>query len=179
MKVHYTGKQEYLPPAQAEILEHKFAKLARMLDGTRGEREAHVILTQERHLHQAEITVHFLDHTLVAVASDPDQFNAINSSLDKLEKQVLKLREKRRDSKRTPKEARQPEEGAESGAETRPTAPQIFRVNAANGRKPMTLEEALLELDSGAPYVAYRDAQTERLSVLIRRPDGNLDLVEG
>jgi len=41
----------------------------------------------------------------------------------------------------------------------------------------MTLEEAMLEID-GRDYVAYRDAETDRLRVLIRRRDGNFDLIE-
>ncbi len=42
----------------------------------------------------------------------------------------------------------------------------------------MTLEEALLELDTGREYVVYRDAETDRVAVLLRRPDGHFDLVE-
>jgi hypothetical protein len=28
-------------------------------------------------------------------------------------------------------------------------------------------------------YVVYRDSETDRVQVLVRRPDGNFDLVEG
>jgi len=41
----------------------------------------------------------------------------------------------------------------------------------------MTIEEAMLEID-GRDYVVYRDAESDRLSVLIRRRDGNFDLIE-
>jgi putative sigma-54 modulation protein len=42
----------------------------------------------------------------------------------------------------------------------------------------MTLEEALLEMDPGRDYLVYRDAETDRVTVLLRRRDGNFDLVE-
>jgi putative sigma-54 modulation protein len=42
----------------------------------------------------------------------------------------------------------------------------------------MTLEEALLEMDRQRDYVVFRDAETDRVSVLMRRRDGHFDLVE-
>jgi len=43
----------------------------------------------------------------------------------------------------------------------------------------MTLEEAALELDGrGDGVLVYRDANSERVSVLFRRKDGNLGLIE-
>jgi hypothetical protein len=41
----------------------------------------------------------------------------------------------------------------------------------------MTLDEALLDLD-GRSYMVYRDAQTELVQLLVRRTDGDLDLIE-
>ena len=43
----------------------------------------------------------------------------------------------------------------------------------------MTVEEAVLEMDKTADYLVYRDAQTDQVSVLVRRRDGHFDLVEG
>jgi hypothetical protein len=56
--------------------------------------------------------------------------------------------------------------------------PQVFRVNHYDKRKPITLDEALLEMEKNRPYFVYRDAETDCVSVLIRRPDGNFDLIE-
>jgi putative sigma-54 modulation protein len=42
----------------------------------------------------------------------------------------------------------------------------------------MTLDEALLEMDARRDYLVYRDAETGRVSVLVRRRDGHFDLVE-
>ena len=42
----------------------------------------------------------------------------------------------------------------------------------------MTLEEAMLEMESSHDYLVYRDAQTDRVTVLMRRPDGHFDLIE-
>ena len=43
----------------------------------------------------------------------------------------------------------------------------------------MTLQEAILEMErDNDDYVVYRDAARDCLSVLVRRPDGNFDLIE-
>ena len=52
MKITYTGRQVELAPAQLKKLETRFAKVGKLLDGRR-ECEAHVILSLERHFHQA------------------------------------------------------------------------------------------------------------------------------
>ncbi len=184
MKIYYTGRTEELTPAQQRKLEAKFARLARMLDMKQGEREAHVILRTERHVHQAEITVRFHDHDLVGAGAGADDFTAINQAIEKLEKQVQKLREKWRDLKRSPREewpeieTAAGEEEIEGETSEKPL-PRVFRVvdNHA-GRKPLTLEEALLEMEADRDYLVFRDAETDRFSVLVRRRDGNFDLIQ-
>jgi hypothetical protein len=42
----------------------------------------------------------------------------------------------------------------------------------------MTLDEAVLEMDNTRDYLVYRDTQREGVSVLVRRRDGNFDLIE-
>ena len=99
MKVSYKGVHNDLPEKLQEKLDAKFAKLSKMLEQN-GEREAHVILTHERRLHNAEITLQFYDHKLVAIGSDSDIFNAMSAALLKLEKQAVKHTAKFRDKKR-------------------------------------------------------------------------------
>jgi putative sigma-54 modulation protein len=52
-------------------------------------------------------------------------------------------------------------------------------VDEQNYRKPMTIEKALLEMDRKRDYVVFRDSETDRVSVLLRRRDGHFDIVEG
>src|SRR5271155_6189599 len=93
MKVSYRGVHKELPPKFQEKLDAKFAKLSKLLE-RRGEKEAHVVVTSERHLHNAEITLQFYDHQLIGIDSDADLFTAVSKALDKLDKQAVKQREK-------------------------------------------------------------------------------------
>jgi putative sigma-54 modulation protein len=42
----------------------------------------------------------------------------------------------------------------------------------------MTLDEALLEMEKARDYLVYRDAETDRVSILVRRRDGHFDLIQ-
>jgi putative sigma-54 modulation protein len=180
MKVTYTGRQVVLAPAQAKNLAAHFAMIGKMLDGRR-ECEAHVVLSLERHMHHAEATINYFNHQLVGLGSSTDLFTAVHSAVEKLEKQAVKARTKWRDTKRTPHKASpevEAETAPETEAETEPEERLIYHVNHKK-RKPMTLDEAVMQMDKKRDYLVYRDAETDRVSVLVRRRDGHFDLVEG
>ena len=180
MKITYTGRQVELAPAQLKKLEARFAKVGKLLDGRR-ECEAHVILSLERHLHQAEVTVNYFNHQFVGIGSSTDLFQAIHGAIEKLEKQAIKQRTKWRDTKRVPSKSELSKREPVAAAKTPEPAAEgrIHKVNHHQKRKPMTLDEAVLEMDKTRDYMVYRDAKTDRVSVLVRRRDGNFDLVEG
>lgn len=193
MKITYTGKPEALTPGEQNKIDAKFGKIAKLLDRPEGEREAHVIYNTERHIHHAEIRVRYADHELFGAGAAADTFTALSEAVEKLEKQILKVRTRWRDTKRSPKLEPEGAPAEEAPARTRelkrenpenPLAPepgeegpQVFRIDRYERQKPMTLDEAMIEID-GRNYVVYRDAETDRVSVLIRRDDGNFDLIE-
>jgi putative sigma-54 modulation protein len=204
MRVSYRGIKREVPAAIQKKLDAKFAKLSRLLE-KRGEQEAHVVLTLVRHLHKAEVTIQFYDHKLVGVGSDSDEFSALYEALEKLEIQAVKNRDKwqerRKDGlpkdkveaakeaapKQIPAGAKAPKRnGAKpappvtakrAAAKSHPPV-NLFRADHHGDGKPMTLDEAMLEMEEDRDYVAYRDADTERVSVLVRRRDGHFDLIE-
>jgi putative sigma-54 modulation protein len=182
MKITYTGRQVELAPAQLRKLEARFAKIGKLLDG-REERDAHVVLSLERKTHKAEATIHYYNIDLVGLGTNADLFTAIHIATEKLEKQCVKARTKWRDAKRMPhKSASEVETEIPSPGEVESDAApgqQVHKVQPPQRRKPMTVEEAVLEMDKTRDYLVYRDAQTDRVSVLVRRRDGHFDLVEG
>lgn len=191
MNVFYTGRQRELTPALQQKLDARFEKLSKMIE-RKGEKEAHVVLTAERHLRNAEITLNVYDHALVGVGSDADELNAICEAIDNLSKQVLKVKTKWRDTHRGQKESREgpaeaeapapaakaPKGGKEPAGNSRPPVPRVFLVNHSADRKPMTLEEAILEMEAGDDYMVYQDAEKDCISVLVRRRDGHFDLIQ-
>jgi len=178
MKVTYRGMPHVLPPKIQQKLDGKFAKIAKLLDG-RGEREAHVMVTQERRMCCAEVTLQFHDHKLVGKGSDADLFTALSVALEKLDAQAVKQRAKWRATRRRTGEVPDaPMDGPAGQSVGEYSAKRVFRVNGPGRRKPMTLDEAVLEMDKNRDYLVYRDTQREGLSVLVRRRDGHFDLIE-
>jgi ribosome hibernation promoting factor len=183
MNVSYRGIKNELSPKLQEKLDAKFAKISKLVE-KRGEKEAHVVVTAQNHLHKAEITMQFYGQPLVGIATDTDLFTALSGALDKLDKQAVKNGEKYR------AKSRRSASGKESGngdgelvgvvasSEGAKAAQKVYRVNHLDQQKPMTLEEALLEMGKDDDYVVYRDAEKECVSVLVRRRDGHFDLIE-
>ena len=71
MKISYTGRHEQFTPKQRAKLEAKIQKLSKMME-RKGEKEAHVILSNERFLHKVEITINAWDHSMVGIGADRD-----------------------------------------------------------------------------------------------------------
>jgi ribosomal subunit interface protein len=176
MKVTYSGTNGALSPKQQQKIESKFQKLSKLLD-RRGEKTAHVVVTSTRHLQKAEVKLNFYDHALIGAGSDPDVFTALGSAIEKLEQQTLKLRAKWRDTSRTAKASSKLAVPAPEPAEEAPV-PRILKMTSHQRRKPMTVEEALLEMGDRTHY-AFRASHNERTTVLVRRADGHIDLIEG
>jgi putative sigma-54 modulation protein len=194
MKLIVSGKTKDFTPELEEKVKTKISKLSKFVE-RRGEREVHVTHQIERHLHKVEVIVNFYDHSLVAEGIDGDLDAALCQAVEKLEKQVVKLKTRWRDTHRDAKGVRSTKEswesneaqGLESNPQSLPAArnnglaprPKVFRVDYYEGRKPMTLQEAILEMQRDSDdYVVYRDSARNCLSVLVRRPDGNFDLIE-
>jgi putative sigma-54 modulation protein len=194
MKLIYSGKTKDFTPEFEEKVAVKLAKLSRVSE-QRGEREIHLVHHSERGFHKVEIHMNFYDHTMVGEGVDGDLTTSFNLAVEKMEKQLLKYRDKWRDLHRDPKGTRETKESWDSrtGASTAPEtngkaakalangngrSPKIFRVNYGEDRKPMTLDEAMLEISGPGDYVVYRDANRNCLSVLVGRTDGNFDLIE-
>lgn len=182
MNVSYRGMKREFSPKLQEKLDAKFAKISKLVE-KRGEKEAHVVVTSENRMHKAEITMQFYGHPLVGIASDADLFTALSEALDKLDKQAVKNCAKYRAKVRRSSDKESDNESGElvgvvATSDGSKTARKVFRVNHLDQRKPMTLEEALLEMTKDDDYVVYRDADKECVSVLVRRRDGHFDLIE-
>lgn len=176
MKVTYTGSNGEFTVADRTRLEEKLAKLGKKID-KKEEKEAHVILTAEKRGKKAEITVHYLQHSFAGSGSGPAYLPAVTEALAKLEKQILKVTTKMRDGKRN---GVKPAVVAAAAA-VRPTAapngrPRLYEAKVS--KKPMNVEEAaLVAVRKQVNYVAFRDADSGGISIVILRPDGNFDVV--
>ncbi|HXV78162.1 MAG TPA: ribosome-associated translation inhibitor RaiA [Candidatus Polarisedimenticolaceae bacterium] len=185
MQLEITGRHIEITPALREFTEEKLGKLARLLDGPL---EVHVVLGIEKHRHLAEVQVKSKYAVFAGAQETGDLYASIGEVADKLERQVLKHKEKMR-TRKVKRGPRRPEAAAEMEAKASPAGPgdgnerpRRTQPSVAARRyrvKPLSPEDAMLELESTkGDVLVYRDAQTDRVGVVYRQKDGSLALIE-
>ena len=91
MQLNITGHHIDITDSMRAYVEEKITKLERHFDHVTN---VHVILTVEKNEQKAEATVHVSGNDLFADASNDDMYAAIDALIDKLDRQVIKHKEK-------------------------------------------------------------------------------------
>jgi putative sigma-54 modulation protein len=91
MRIEISGHQIDVTPALREYVQNRFEKLGRHSDQLL---DAHVILSVEKLLQKAEATMNLSGRSLHAESAAEDMYAAIDLLTDKLDRQVLKHKEK-------------------------------------------------------------------------------------
>jgi putative sigma-54 modulation protein len=179
MNVEFTGRSVMVTDDIRQFTEEKLSRLQRHVDKLR---EVHVILTAEKHRQTCDIVARGGSLTLSAAEETDDIYTAIAHAVDKLARQARRRktsRVARRRSRPKGAEAPLPEVLEPTPAPLEEEgAPRVIPSDRFS-LKPMTVEEAALQLQGiEDSFLVFRNAESERVSVLYRRPDGNLGLIE-
>ena len=182
MDFEYTGRHIDVTPALRAHVEEHFGKIGQLFENATTAR-AHVIIDVVKNRHIAEILLHWREHTLTAKDTNADMYQALTRCIDKIEKQALKLKKKiiERKQDAVPLSAVAPDETGTAAPGNPEPERRAGRIIAARRYrvKPMTAEEAVLSLaEDGDQFVVFRDSDTDRLSVLYKRKDGNYGLIQ-
>ena len=94
MNLHLTGHHLEVTPALREYIQTKLARVSNHFDHMI---DVKVTLTVEKLVQKVEATIHVPGADLHAEASDADMYSAIDLLADKLDRQVLKHKEKHAD----------------------------------------------------------------------------------
>ncbi len=171
MRFELTGRNVSITPTIERRVKRLLAKLKRLLDDSAN---AHAIISVEKHRHRAEIVVNWHDKIFTGVAETPEIYTCVAQAIEKLERQVLRQKEKfaarrrlaRRKSRIIP------------AAERLNAEPRIIR-SVRYAIKPMTPEEAAVTLNRDDDrFLVFRDFESDRIAVLYKRADGHFGLIE-
>ena len=94
MQLSITGLHMSVTDAIKDYISSKFERIERHEDHVTN---VHVIISVNRHHHRAEATLHGLGGEIFAVAKSDDLYAAIDLLTDKVDRQILKQKEKRID----------------------------------------------------------------------------------
>jgi len=99
MRVHLSGHHVEITPA---LRTYATKKLGRIVQRFEKAIDVHCILTVEKLRHKAESTVTMRGKTIYADAVDDDMYAAIDALADKLDRQVLRHKEKKNGNRHEP-----------------------------------------------------------------------------
>jgi putative sigma-54 modulation protein len=202
MEIVVRAKNTKVDPEVQTVTREKLGKLTRFgLEIHRVEVDFSEIRNPRVHDNElCEVTVHLKKHFVKAHAASIDQVAALDLVIDKVEHQVTRLKERKVDRMHKPRRKRLAPPpliddwdagavGAVDGASTDGNGNGTGTIDGAEvaeiirtkqfTSKPMTVDEAALQMDLlGHDFYLFKDTQTGHATVLYRRRDGHLGLIE-
>jgi putative sigma-54 modulation protein len=190
MRLELRGHHVDITPGLRRLVDAKLSKLERLLNDRA--LSALAILTLEKHRHRTEITLHARGENFLHGVGDTGSWEtSISAAIDKISQQAKKLKTRLQDKRRGAKMAPAPpvapvgrvekDDAGKRAAAPRPAPrarmPRILRASR-QAIKPMSVSDAAREVEAGDGLVVFRDIDTQTISVLYRRPGGELALVE-
>ena len=179
MRTIVKGKNVEVPDRVREYTERKLHRLERLLDDRS---DATVEFSNEHHrsasdAHIAEVTLVIDGQTLRSHAVGISYQAALDSVVDKVERQAVDHKSKPRVHARPKQEKdllRKLADGtAEPGRDRRIVKTKRFAI------EPMVEEDAMAAMEElGHHFFVFVDAETERIAILYDRDDGDYGLIE-
>jgi putative sigma-54 modulation protein len=178
VKVVLHDRTGSVDPGLPEYAQGKLARLARHFGKVA---EAEVELTEERKRSglatvYCRINVHIDGRrapVLSAHESGADAQSALDLALDKIDRQVVKLKEKRTNRKLAVSPVRVPQGDEDDSGRT--GEPERIRMKL----RPISVEEAISELQSdGQSFHVFLDEDSGLVEVAFRRSDGSVGIIE-
>ena len=143
----------------------KMPRLERYIDPGRDPSEARLVLSTEKLRNNAEIIISSGPMKAAASVETDDMHAAIDKLFDTIIKQL-----RRRTDKQMTLRRRSPSRPSPLPAARVERSPIVDRKEL--GAKPMSLAEALLQLDaSRTDFFAFRNSETLEMNVVYRKPD--------
>jgi putative sigma-54 modulation protein len=203
MQLNITFRQFGSSDSLKEYAKEKVERVNKYLDRAG---EAHVVLSLERHLHHAEITIHSGSWVLRGREKSEDMYASIDLAMDKIETQLRKYKEKiknhhgrervhhrqnlvnqakvRHKIFELPEEdqvqAAEPAQAAPSAPAAAPAQPATRIVRTADITvKPMSVDEAVMQMNlMNQDFYIFQHATTHEVCVVYRRKeDGQYGLI--
>src|SRR4249920_390746 len=190
MRLELRGHHVDVTPGLRRFVEEKLSKLERLLNHRA--LSAQAVLTVEKRRHVADITLHARGERFLHGLGDSASWEtSLNQAIAKISHQAQKLKTRQKDKRHGLKApSLQPLEGAVKRTKGRKAAagagparargrmPRVLRASR-EPLKPMSVEDAAREIEAGGDgVVVFRNADSQAISVLYRRANGELSLVE-
>ena len=172
MTINYRGKNIEVTPALKEHAEKKIGRLGRIMDIDK----VTVTLIAEGNREKAEVSMMIKGYLLRGEDSGQDVFAAIDTVVDKLEKQLVKYKEKLQ--RKTKKDKGKIAEAAVEEVAYAEPEDELVRTKRFQV-KPMTVDEAIMQMNMiGHSFFVFSNSENEEeINVVYVRNDGKYGLI--
>jgi putative sigma-54 modulation protein len=175
VKVNITGRHVEVTPALRSFTEEHMSKLEDFFKGVKG---ARVILSVEKYRHTCEINFKAGNHQFTAKETTKDMYASIERTVHALVQQTSKRKDKEHTLNTHAHKGRPVSLKSMPVKEEKAVSKKVVKVKAF-ASKPMSLEDALVDLENGKHGVlAYFNATSQTVHVVFTRPDGSVGLIE-
>lgn len=154
--------------------------------------EAHVVLTHERHLNNADITIQSGSWVLRGREKSEDMYASIDLAMDKIERQLRRYKDRLKNHHGRERVHHRHEllqqvkvryDVVQVPTPEEPAAPaelasRVIRTNEFLAQ-PMRVEEAVMQMDlMNNDFLVFMNADSNEVNVVYRRKDGHYGLIE-
>jgi putative sigma-54 modulation protein len=177
MNVEITGRHVEITPAIRAYVLKRLRKFVKIFGD---DISFHVIIDVEKERQTAEVLLKSKLLDLTGKGVTDDMYSSIMLAIEKLERQALKHKSKLIEGKRQRAKAKSvANKLGVAEASSRDLASRRNGIQEEEAqRKPMSVEEALLELKhSDYPFVVFRNSDSGAVNILYKKKDGTLGLI--
>lgn len=169
MNIIVNGRHLEITPALKSYAEEKIGRFDKYVSNIT---EAVVTLSVEKYRHKAEVLLKVNGSKIQAEGKTDEVYSAIDQVVEKLEKQIVKYKEKMHDYRKGEKKSAGPNSagGGEAGS--------IIKQKRFD-MKPMSSEEAVNQMELlDKNFFVFTNERSGDINVVYRRDDGNYGLIE-
>ena len=175
MDIIIRGSKLEITDSMETYAKEKLSKLERYLESSENA-TATVLVKIRGHLHKVEVTIPLKSLILRAEESQEDFYAAIDVVIDKLERQIRKNKTRIASSKK--KEVKDFAYSYIEEIEDEEEPEKVVKRKKID-LKPMSEEEAILQMELlGHSFYLYKDADTDKPTVVYKRKDGDYGIIE-
>ncbi|MCL4513737.1 MAG: ribosome-associated translation inhibitor RaiA [Candidatus Eremiobacteraeota bacterium] len=166
MEITLKSKNFELTGALKDYTKKKLARIEKYLDHIHS---ADVMLSAEKNRHTVEVTLHTNRAVLRGEEKTENMYSSIDKVMDKLERQVLKLKEKRHDRHHPREVEEQPQE----------TAPALNVRIKKQKIQVSTVEEAVQKaIENKNGFYWFQNQETGEMNLVYQEKNGGVTVLE-
>ena len=167
------GDKLKITDAMNDYIEEKLGKLDKYLKNSDDVR-VNVIVKVKNHEQRVEITIPLKTYILRSEETKDDFYAAVDKAVDKLERQIRKNK-----TRMMSKQVKTNIDFDMSVIEPEKEEDNKILKRKVVDVKPMNEEEAIIQMELlGHQFYMYKDSESEKISVVYKRTDGNYGILE-